>query len=145
MFFDSQWPICNRLFIFLQDAECQLIEMEEDIERLDKDKINFTQELDRVQKEALIWQRKVPYLRIKLITQSNNYVLLNIITLSSKYIFQGILAVELKRNIKNAQSASGEIGQMKNEIHRMEVKLFKKSVNAAFEPPHCIVSMYLSI
>lgn len=37
-----------------------MIEMEEDIERLDKDKINLTQELDRVQKEALIWQRKVP-------------------------------------------------------------------------------------
>lgn len=43
-----------------------------------------------------------------------------------KYIFQGILAVELKRNIKNAQSASGEIGQMKNEIHRMEVTILKK-------------------
>lgn len=33
--------------------------MEEDIERLDKDKMNLTQELDRVQKEALLWQRKV--------------------------------------------------------------------------------------
>lgn len=36
-----------------------MIETEEDIEKLDKDKMNLTQELDRVQKEALIWQRKV--------------------------------------------------------------------------------------
>lgn len=39
--------------------------------------------------------------------------------------FQGILAVELKKNMKEAQSAVGELGQMKSEIHRMEVKKWK--------------------
>lgn len=61
--FRFAWHLCH--IFFLQDAECQLIEMEEDIDRLDKDKMNLSQELDRVQKEALIWQRKVPYLFIK--------------------------------------------------------------------------------
>ncbi|XP_059059138.1 GRIP and coiled-coil domain-containing protein 2 [Achroia grisella] len=76
----------------LKDAESEIIQLEEDIETMDKEKINLTQDLDRVQREALIWQRK------------------------------GVLAVDLKRNIQNAKSAAGEIGQMKNEIHRMEVR-----------------------
>ncbi|CAK1595867.1 unnamed protein product [Parnassius mnemosyne] len=76
----------------LKDAESEIFELEEDIEALEKEKINLTQELDRVQREALIWQRK------------------------------GILAVELKRSIQNSKSAAGEIGQMKNEIHKMEVR-----------------------
>ncbi|XP_046960067.1 coiled-coil domain-containing protein 40 [Vanessa cardui] len=76
----------------LKDAETEIIQMEEDIEAFEKEKINLTQELDRVQREALIWQRK------------------------------GMLAVDLKRNIQNAKSAAGEIGQMRAEIHRMEVR-----------------------
>ncbi|CAK1547011.1 unnamed protein product [Leptosia nina] len=76
----------------LKGAETEIIQLEEDIEAMEKDKINLTQELDRVQREALIWQRK------------------------------GILAVDLKRNIQNAKSAAGEIGQMRAEIHRMEVR-----------------------
>ncbi|XP_038212034.1 coiled-coil domain-containing protein 40 [Zerene cesonia] len=76
----------------LKDAETDIIQLEEDIEAMEKEKINLTQELDRVQREALIWQRK------------------------------GILAVDLKRNIQNAKSAAGEIGQMRAEIHRMEVR-----------------------
>ncbi|CAB3253752.1 unnamed protein product [Arctia plantaginis] len=76
----------------LKDAESEIIQLEDDIEELDKEKMNLTQDLDRVQREALIWQRK------------------------------GILAVELKRNISNAKSAAGEIGQMRAEIHRMEVR-----------------------
>ncbi|XP_050670770.1 girdin isoform X2 [Leptidea sinapis] len=76
----------------LKDAESEIIQLQEDIETMEKDKINLTQELDRVQREALIWQRK------------------------------GILAVDLKRNIQNAKSAAGEIGQMRTEIHRMEVR-----------------------
>ncbi|XP_045497397.1 coiled-coil domain-containing protein 40 [Colias croceus] len=76
----------------LKDAETEIIQLEEDIEAMEKEKINLTQDLDRVQREALIWQRK------------------------------GILAVDLKRNIQNAKSAAGEIGQMRAEIHRMEVR-----------------------
>ncbi|XP_050346448.1 coiled-coil domain-containing protein 40 [Nymphalis io] len=76
----------------LKDAETEIIQMEEDIEAFEKEKINLTQDLDRVQREALIWQRK------------------------------GMLAVDLKRNIQNAKSAAGEIGQMRAEIHRMEVR-----------------------
>ncbi|XP_075973256.1 lethal (2) 41Ab [Anticarsia gemmatalis] len=76
----------------LKDAETEIIQLEEEIEEMDKEKMNLTQELDKVQREALIWQRK------------------------------GILAVELKRNIQNAKSAAGEIGQMRTEIHRMEVR-----------------------
>ncbi|XP_030024984.1 coiled-coil domain-containing protein 40 isoform X2 [Manduca sexta] len=76
----------------LKDAETEIIQLEDDIEAMEKDKINLTQELDRVQREALIWQRK------------------------------GILAVDLKKNMQAAKSAAGEIGQMKNEIHRMEVR-----------------------
>ncbi|KAJ0177053.1 hypothetical protein K1T71_007062 [Dendrolimus kikuchii] len=76
----------------LKAAESDIIQLEEEIEEMDKDKMNLTQDLDRVQREALIWQRK------------------------------GILAVELKKNISNAKSAAGEIGQMKTEIHRMEVR-----------------------
>ncbi|KAL4709969.1 hypothetical protein ACJJTC_003932 [Scirpophaga incertulas] len=76
----------------LKDSENEILQLEEDIEALDKEKVNLTQDLDRVQREALIWQRK------------------------------GVLAVELKKNISNAKSAVGEIGQMRNEIHRMEVR-----------------------
>ncbi|XP_037872586.1 CAP-Gly domain-containing linker protein 1 [Bombyx mori] len=76
----------------LKDAEAEIIQLEEDIDAMDKEKMNLTQELDRVQREALVWQRK------------------------------GILAVELKKNMQAAKSAAGEIGQMKNEIHRMEVR-----------------------
>ncbi|KOB65648.1 putative cohesin subunit [Operophtera brumata] len=35
---------------------------------------------------------------------------------------KGILAVELRKNMKEAKSAVGEIGQMRSEIHRMEVR-----------------------
>ncbi|XP_039754155.1 coiled-coil domain-containing protein 40 [Pararge aegeria] len=76
----------------LKDAESDLIQIEEDIEAFEKEKMNLTQELEKGQREALIWQRK------------------------------GILAVDLKRNIQNAKSAAGEIGQMRAEIHRMEVR-----------------------
>ncbi|CAH1645684.1 unnamed protein product [Spodoptera littoralis] len=76
----------------LKDAETEIIQLEDEIEQLDKEKMNLTQELDRVQREALIWQRK------------------------------GILAVELKKSMTAAKSLSGEIGQMRAEIHRMEVR-----------------------
>ncbi|CAH0579188.1 unnamed protein product [Chrysodeixis includens] len=76
----------------LKDAETEIIQLEEEIEVLDKEKMNLTQELDRVQREALIWQRK------------------------------GILAVDLKKNIQGAKSSLGDIGQMRTEIHRMEVR-----------------------
>ncbi|CAG9584554.1 unnamed protein product [Danaus chrysippus] len=76
----------------LKDAEMEIIQIEEEIEAFEKEKMNLAQELDRIQREALIWQRK------------------------------GILAVELKKNIHNAKSAAGEIGQMRAEIHRMEVR-----------------------
>ncbi|XP_034830510.1 coiled-coil domain-containing protein 40 [Maniola hyperantus] len=76
----------------LKDAESDIIQLEEDIEAFEKEKINLTQDLEKAQREALIWQRK------------------------------GILAVDLKRNIQNAKSAAGEIGQMRAEIHRMEVR-----------------------
>ncbi|XP_063618256.1 coiled-coil domain-containing protein 40 [Cydia splendana] len=76
----------------LKDAEAEVFDLEESIESMDKEKMNLTQSLDRVQREALIWQRK------------------------------GIMAVELKKNMQNAKSAAGEIGQMRIEIHRMEVR-----------------------
>ncbi|XP_049869370.1 coiled-coil domain-containing protein 40-like [Pectinophora gossypiella] len=76
----------------LKNAESELIELEDEIEVLEKDKMNLTHELDSKQREAMVWQRK------------------------------GILAVELKRSIYEAKSSAGEIGQMKNEIHRMEVR-----------------------
>ncbi|XP_073944706.1 coiled-coil domain-containing protein 40-like [Choristoneura fumiferana] len=76
----------------LKDADAEVFELEESIETMDKEKINLTQDLDRMQREALIWQRK------------------------------GILAVELRKNMQAAKSAVGEIGQMKTEIHRMEVR-----------------------
>ncbi|CAG9786322.1 unnamed protein product [Diatraea saccharalis] len=88
----STQAITHEYVANLKDAETQIIQLEEEIEAMDKEKVNLTQQLDQVQREALIWQRK------------------------------GILAVELKKNIQNAKSAAGEIGQMKNEIHRMEVR-----------------------
>lgn len=39
----------------------QIFELEEEIDAMDKGKTNLTQELDRVQREALIWQRKVKF------------------------------------------------------------------------------------
>ncbi|XP_035433308.2 coiled-coil domain-containing protein 40 [Spodoptera frugiperda] len=88
----SNLAISHEYAANLKDAETEIIQLEEEIEQLDKEKMNLTQELDRVQREALIWQRK------------------------------GILAVELKKNIATAKSLSGEIGQMRSEIHRMEVR-----------------------
>ncbi|KAJ2946106.1 hypothetical protein O0L34_g5028 [Tuta absoluta] len=76
----------------LKEGEGELLDLEEEIEVLEKDKVDLTQQLDHVTREALVWQRK------------------------------GILAVELRRNFKAAQSTVGEIGRMKNEIHRMEVR-----------------------
>lgn len=37
----------------------EIIQIEEEIEAYEKEKMNLTQELDRAQREALIWQRKV--------------------------------------------------------------------------------------
>lgn len=37
----------------------EIIELEEEIDAMDKEKINLAQDLDRVTREALIWQRKV--------------------------------------------------------------------------------------
>lgn len=37
----------------------EIIQIEEEIEAYEKEKMNLTQDLDRVQREALIWQRKV--------------------------------------------------------------------------------------
>lgn len=43
-------------------------------------------------------------------------------------IFQGILAVELKKNMAETKSAAGELGQMRAEIHRMTVSFLFKNV-----------------
>ncbi|XP_041978695.1 myosin-16-like [Aricia agestis] len=76
----------------LKEAESEIIKLEEEIEEFEKEKMNLTQELDRVQREALIWQRK------------------------------SVMAVDLKKSLTDAKSSAGEIGQMKSEIHRMEVR-----------------------
>ncbi|KAH9640112.1 hypothetical protein HF086_016043 [Spodoptera exigua] len=88
----SNLAISHEYAASLKDAETEIIQLEDEIEQLDKEKMNLTQELDRVQREALIWQRK------------------------------GILAVELKKSMATAKSMTGEIGQMRAEIHRMEVR-----------------------
>lgn len=44
--------------LIIQDAEMEIIQIEEEIEAFEKEKMNLAQELDRIQREALIWQRK---------------------------------------------------------------------------------------
>lgn len=36
-----------------------IFQLEDDIENMESEKMNLTQDLDRMQREALIWQRKV--------------------------------------------------------------------------------------
>ncbi|GBP75197.1 Coiled-coil domain-containing protein 40 [Eumeta japonica] len=88
----SNMAVTHEYVANLKDAENDILQLEEDIDNLEKEKINLSQELDRMQREALVWQRK------------------------------GIQAVELKRQIKEAKSVEGEIGQMKSEIHKMTVR-----------------------
>ncbi len=62
-----------------------------EIEELEKEKATLEKQLLEAQREELEWEKKVK------------------------------LATEMKKRIAEEQSEKGDIGSMKNEIHRMEV------------------------
>lgn len=76
----------------LKDAEIEILKIEEDIADLESEKESLNEDLNNIQRDALVWQKK------------------------------GILAVELKQSMLAAKSQEGEIFKMKSEIHKMSVR-----------------------
>ncbi|KAJ9573883.1 hypothetical protein L9F63_008743 [Diploptera punctata] len=82
----------NQYFNILKDAELEAIKLENEIKELQEEKISLGETLLEKQRELLAWEK------------------------------QYLMAQETKRNTEQEKSKEGEIGNMKAEIHRMQVR-----------------------
>lgn len=95
----------------LKDAELEALQIEAQIEDMEEDKVNLSTELIEKNREALSWEKKIQ------------------------------MATETRQEIKKEQSQEGEIGVMKSEIHRMNVRFsqLKKAQDKLIQDlEHCI-------
>lgn len=75
----------------LKDAELDCLHLEDEIERIEEEKVAMSRDLIDMNREALEWEKKL------------------------------ISARETKQTMVEERSRGGEVGSMKAEIHRMEV------------------------
>ncbi|KAF5290868.1 hypothetical protein FQR65_LT11507 [Abscondita terminalis] len=87
--------IFNRLAIshnLFKDAEMESVKLQSDITDIEEDKVTLSNDLVDLNREALAWEKKIK------------------------------MATETKKEIEEERSAGGEVGNMKAEIHRMQVR-----------------------
>nr|CAH7722539.1 unnamed protein product [Callosobruchus chinensis] len=77
----------------LKDAELAMLQIVADIEEIEEDKVSLSKELIEVNREALEWDKKLQ------------------------------LAREAVNSLRDEQNKEGEVGNMRQEIHKMEVIL----------------------
>ncbi|XP_012273583.1 coiled-coil domain-containing protein 40 [Orussus abietinus] len=77
----------------LQEAELQLIQLQNDIKQLEEEKNLLKQQLNAAQRESLSWEKKVQ------------------------------LAQETSKTLKEERGNGGDVATMKSEIHKMEMRL----------------------
>ncbi|XP_065223460.1 coiled-coil domain-containing protein 40-like [Planococcus citri] len=82
----------NEVLEKLKESEQETLVTVEEIENLEKSKKSLEEKLLELQREDLEWEKKIK------------------------------LANEMKRNIMQDESENGDIGTMKTEIHRMEIR-----------------------
>lgn len=75
----------------MQDAELECLSLEDEIEQLEEDKVNMSNELLEMNRQALEWEKKF------------------------------LMAKETKSTMIQERGQEGEVGGMKAEIHRMNV------------------------
>ncbi|XP_023021111.2 lethal (2) 41Ab [Leptinotarsa decemlineata] len=104
----------------LKDSELQLLELESEITEIEEDKVNLSKELIEVNREALEWEKKLQ------------------------------LAKEALNSMKQERTHGGEVDNMRQEIHRMEVihgQLKKAQEKLLKDLEHCLSrrdSIYLT-
>lgn len=79
-------------FSRLQDAELECLKLEETIANIEEEKQNLSEQLLQMNRETLAWEKKLQ------------------------------MAVETKTSVHKEKKEGGEIGNMKAEIHRMNVR-----------------------
>ncbi|CAH2011669.1 unnamed protein product [Acanthoscelides obtectus] len=110
----------NQIDTKLKDAELAMLQITSDIEEIEEDKVTLSKELIEVNREALEWDKKLQ------------------------------LAREAVNSLKDEQSKEGEVGNMRQEIHKMEVILsgMKRAQEKLIKDmEHCIArrdSIYMS-
>lgn len=77
--------------MYIKDLERENVEQEEDLTNLEESNLTLNQEILDLKRECLAWEKKI------------------------------ILAAETKQMNEEDNKANGELGQMKVEIHRMDV------------------------
>ncbi|XP_018330107.1 coiled-coil domain-containing protein 40 isoform X2 [Agrilus planipennis] len=77
----------------LETAEMELLNLESDCTEIEKEKQTISEELIEANRESLVWEKRL------------------------------IMVLQLKKQIKEEQAEGGEVGTMKFEIHRMQVRL----------------------
>lgn len=82
----------------LQDAEMECLQLQEAIEIFEEEKQNLSEQLLELNRETLAWEKKFH------------------------------IATETKCNVQREQKQGGEIGNMKAEIHRMNVSRYENTV-----------------
>ncbi|CAH0563600.1 unnamed protein product [Brassicogethes aeneus] len=82
----------NHYDVRLRDSELECLRIEAETMEIENEKVNLSKELVDVNREILEWEKKL------------------------------IMTKETKDNMKESQSDGGEVGQMKAELHRMQVR-----------------------
>ncbi|KAB0794085.1 hypothetical protein PPYR_13705 [Photinus pyralis] len=95
----------------LHDAEMESLKIEADIADIEEDKMSLSKELIDVNREALVWEKKIQ------------------------------MAVATKKTMDKENGEGGEVGNMKAEIHRMHVRfgqLKKAEDKLIHDLDHCV-------
>ncbi|XP_015595584.1 coiled-coil domain-containing protein 40 [Cephus cinctus] len=90
---DKNCLIKNEYMKSLQDAEMDIIRLQNQLKDLENEKIMLKDQLNALQRESLSWEKKVN------------------------------LACETIKRLKNERAAGGDVAVMKSEIHKMEIRL----------------------
>ncbi|VVD04472.1 unnamed protein product [Leptidea sinapis] len=116
----SAMIICRKL-TWQSDAESEIIQLQEDIETMEKDKINLTQELDRVQREALIWQRKVRREQLRKTSEKLAEDL-------ALYVTRRDTAMDKARAVAAVEKVHGNSGHISQSSYHHKLRLVKSDV-----------------
>ncbi|XP_046470092.1 coiled-coil domain-containing protein 40 isoform X1 [Neodiprion pinetum] len=90
---DTNYVTKNECLVSLEELEMNIIRLKNDIEQLEDEKLSAKERLITLQRESLSWEKKVQ------------------------------LAQETNKNIKDERGCFGDVGIMKSEIQRMQIRL----------------------
>ncbi|XP_012268541.2 coiled-coil domain-containing protein 40 [Athalia rosae] len=101
----------NEYLKSLEELEMDIVRLKNDIQQLEEEKISLKEQLNSLQRESLSWEKKVQ------------------------------LAQETNKNIKDEQGCFGDVGIMKSEIQRMQIRLShlrKAQEKLVLDMEHCV-------